>query len=64
MNHKIDFGVDAEWHTSATAHGKGATDGVGAIFKREATRASLQVSDNQALLNVQSLFDWAEKKKN
>lgn len=61
MNHKIDFGVNAEWHTSATAHGKGPPDGVGAIVKREATRASLQVPDSEALLNVQSLYNWANK---
>ena len=27
--HHKDFGVDAEWHFSATSHGKGACDGVG-----------------------------------
>lgn len=35
-DHKEDFGVLAEWHFYVTAHGKGACDGVGAIFKREA----------------------------
>lgn len=63
MNHKIDFGLDAEWHISATAHGKGPPDGVGAIVKREATRASLQVSDKEAILNARSLFNWANKRE-
>jgi len=36
-----DFGVAAEWHFSATSHGKGACDGVGGTVKRFAARASL-----------------------
>lgn len=60
--HKEDFGIDAEWHFFATAHGKGSCDGVGAIVKREAARASLQASDNEAILDVQTLFSWAEKR--
>lgn len=57
-----NFGIIAEWHFYATAHGKGACDGVGAILKREATRASLQAKTDDAILTSQSLFDWAEKK--
>ena len=30
-NHKADFGIQAEWHFSATPHGKGACDGVGVL---------------------------------
>ena len=40
--HEADFGVPAEWHFSATSHGKGACDGVGGSVKRLAARASLQ----------------------
>ena len=40
--HFDDFGVDAEWHFFATAHGKGACDGVGGTLKRLAAKASLQ----------------------
>lgn len=40
--HEEDFGIPAEWHFHATAHGKGGCDGVGTTFKREATRTSLQ----------------------
>ena len=35
--HKNDFGVSAEWHFSATSHGKGACDGLGGTVKRLAT---------------------------
>ena len=41
-HHKEDIGVKAEWHFSATSHGKGACDGLGGTIKRLAARASLQ----------------------
>ena len=31
--HEEDFGVCAEWHFSATSHGKGACDGLGGTVK-------------------------------
>lgn len=33
LNHKKDFGVDAEWHFHETAHGKGPCDGIGGNLK-------------------------------
>ena len=39
---KDDFGVKAEWHFSATSHGKGPCDGLGGTVKRLAAHASLQ----------------------
>jgi len=39
--HEEDFGVAAEWHFSATSHGKVACDGVGGTVKGFAARASL-----------------------
>lgn len=61
INHEKDFNVKAEWHFHATAHGKGACDGVGAVLKREATRASLQRKPQDAILNAKALFDWAKE---
>lgn len=61
-HHKEDFDIVADWHFHATAHGKGACDGVGAILKREATCASLQAKPNDAILTSKSLFEWAKKK--
>lgn len=61
MNHETDFGVPADWHFHATAHGKNACDGIGATFKREATRASLQASSLNPLTNANVLFEWAQK---
>ncbi len=51
--HKIDFGIDAEWHFFATSHGKSTCDGLGGTVKRFATKASLQ----------RQLYDFAKKKK-
>lgn len=61
-HHEEDFGLPADWHFYATAHGKGACDGLGAIFKREATRTSLQASANDSILTAASLFQWAQSK--
>lgn len=61
LQHKNDFGVEAEWHFTPTAHGKGAHDGLAASFKREARRASLKAKPTDALLDVKSLFNWARK---
>lgn len=62
IHHKEDFGVIADWHFHPTAHGKGPSDGVGAILKREATRASLQAKPDDAILTAQSLVQWARNK--
>ncbi|KAJ8684135.1 hypothetical protein QAD02_019927 [Eretmocerus hayati] len=59
--HEKDFGVVAEWHFHATAHGKGACDGIGANLKRGAQQASLQCSSQHHLFTPQSLFEWAKK---
>ena len=58
-HHQDDFGVKAEWHFSATSHGKGACDGLGGTVKRLAARASLQRPYNDQLMTPRQLFDWA-----
>ena len=58
-NHETDFGVKAEWHFSATSHGKGACDGVGGTVKRLASRASLQRPYDQQMTTPHQLFEWA-----
>lgn len=54
-----DFGVKAEWHFSATSHGKGACDGVGGTVKHLAARASLQRPYDEQILTPFQLFEWA-----
>lgn len=57
LYHEIDFGVKAEWHFFATAHGKGACDGVGGCVKKSAYRASLQ---NKTIVTTHKLYEWAK----
>ena len=57
--HQEDFGVSAEWHFSATSHGKGACDGLGGTVKRLAARASLQRPYNSQIMTPRQLYEWA-----
>ena len=56
--HQNDFDIPAEWNFYATAHGKGPCDGLGAVVKRAALRASLQSTDKHHILTPKDLFDW------
>lgn len=58
--HKKDFGISAEWDFYATAHGKGACDGIGANLKRGARRTSLQLSSKNRILTAEDLYEWAK----
>ena len=58
-HHQNDFGIKAEWHFSATSHGKGACDGLGGTVKRLAARTSLQRPYSDQLMTPRQLFDWA-----
>ena len=60
-NHEADFGIQAEWHFSATSHGKGASDRVGGTVKRLAARASLQRPYKQQIMTPLQLFEWASE---
>lgn len=60
IHHKNDFDVQAEWHYSATAHGKSTYDGIGATFKREAYRVSLTTKPQDAILTARALYNWAK----
>lgn len=57
--HEADFQVPAEWHFSATSHGKGACDGIGGSVKRLAARTSLQRPYDQQITTPRQLFEWA-----
>lgn len=61
LNHKKDFGIDAEWHFHETSHGKGPCDGVGGNLKRLAARASLQLPPSKQILTAEALFNWAKE---
>ena len=57
--HKDEYAIDAEWHFSASCHGKGPCDGIGGCVKRLAYRESLRRDGNNQITNVQSLIEWA-----
>lgn len=62
--HKKEYDFIVEWHFFATSHGKGPCDGIGGIFKRNATRASLQRKFKNQIRNAKELFDWATQNEN
>ena len=57
--HQSDFGISAQWHFSATSHGKGACDG--GTVKRLAARASLQRPTEEQILTPFRLYEWASQ---
>lgn len=61
VNHKKDFGIDAEWHFFATSHGKGACDGVGGTVKKHAYFTSLQKDTDLLLTTPKQLYEWAKR---
>ncbi|KYQ54441.1 hypothetical protein ALC60_06673 [Trachymyrmex zeteki] len=58
IHYQDDFDVSAEWHVHATAHGKSASDGIGALYKREAARYSLMCKPSEAI--VSRLVEWGQ----
>ena len=58
-HHKLDFGVKAKWHFSATSHGKGACDGLEGTVKHLAAQASLQKPYQEKIMTPLQLYDWA-----
>lgn len=57
--HESDFGIPAVWTFSATAHGKGPVDGIGAALKYRATRRVLSGRRTDAILTPQELYQFA-----
>lgn len=58
-HHYDDFSVQAEWNYFASAHGKGACDGVGGTLKRIARRYSLQKGTRNEILTAKQLYEWS-----
>ena len=59
--HRSDFGIPASWSFCATAHGKGAVDGIGAAIKYRATKRVLSGNSTDAILTPYDLFKFAQK---
>lgn len=60
--HHQDFGIRAEWHFFATAHGKGPCDGLGGMVKAEARKACLKFGSENHILNALDFYEWAQDK--
>ena len=56
--HKDDFSLDIAWVFTATGHGKGTGDGVGAILKSTARRATL--TNNIRLSNPYDFYEFCK----
>lgn len=59
-HHERDFGLKATWTFSATSHGKGPVDGIGAAVKSRATRHLLRGTSERAFLSAKELFDFTK----
>jgi hypothetical protein len=59
VHHKSDFDLDACWTFTATGHGKGAGDGIGAVLKSTAKRVTL--SKNILLSNARDFYEFSVK---
>ena len=57
-NHNQDYGAEAEWHFSATTHGKRTCNGLGATVKRLAAWANLQRPYKDQIMDAKQLFEW------
>ena len=58
----MDFGIPAEWHFFATAHGKGPCDGVGGTLKRIVARVSLQRPYEKQIVTPRQFYRYAQEK--
>ena len=61
IHHKIGFGLDACWTFTATGHGKGAGDSIGAVLKSRARRATL--SKNILMSNAKYFYEFTQKRQ-
>ena len=61
IHHEKDFHIKADWSFYATAHGKSASDGIVALFKREWSRNSLLCKPTEAILTPEKLTERGQK---
>jgi hypothetical protein len=59
--HGLDFDLLASWTFSATSHGKGPVDGIGAAIKSRATRYLLGLQKERAFLSPYEFYEFANR---
>ena len=60
--HHRDFHIEASWTFSASGHGKGPCDGIGAVVKSSATRYLLKGGPHVSFSSPKELFEWCSTK--
>jgi hypothetical protein len=60
LHHVSDHGIEAEWHFTATAHGKNRCDAIGAVSKRSARVAVLR--ENIRITSAEELYSFCAVK--
>ncbi len=61
-NHHTDFRIQTAWTFSATGHGKGPCDGLGAVVKSTATHYLLKGGTHVSFATPKEFFDWCLKR--
>ena len=61
IHREEDFNIKADWSFNATVHSKSASDGIGALCKREAARNSLLCKLTDANLIREKLTEWGQR---
>jgi hypothetical protein len=61
-HHHLDFNLRAVWTYSASGHGKGPCDGLGAVVKSTATQYILRAGPTASFSNPKEFFEWCRKK--
>ena len=61
IHHKIDFDLNACWTFTATGHGRGADDGIVAVLKPIARRATL--SKTIFMSNAKDFYEFSQKQQ-
>ena len=61
--HDVDFGVVAVWSFSATSHGKGPVDGLGAALNSIATRYLLRHGPTEAFKSAKEFYEFSQQRQ-
>ncbi|CAF3909114.1 unnamed protein product [Rotaria magnacalcarata] len=61
--HEMDFGVRAMWSFTATSHGKGSVDGLGATIKSTATKYLMRHGPEEAFKNANEFYNFSGKQQ-
>ena len=61
-HHYKDFHIEASWTFSASGHGKGPCDGIGAVVKSTATNYLLRGEPNASFSSPKQFYEWCFQK--